>query len=308
MTSETPAPIPLKNASSPPQWTLQGHVFNAQSLVPGLYVVATPIGNLGDITFRALSTLAACDMILAEDTRVIRRLLDHYGIQTQVRRFDAHASAAQIEAITTALVSGGSYALVSDAGTPLISDPGSSLVTAVVSAGVKVIPVPGASAMLAALVAGGLASDRFFFEGFLPPKSGDRKRRLRLLASVPGAIVLYEAPHRVLETLKDCEAVLGDRQAVAARELTKLYETVVRGPLSAIAQHFETENPRGEFVLIISQPSEGEALGETDIDSKLAELIQSMSVKDAAAVVAGEMGLPKREVYARALRLSGKAK
>jgi 16S rRNA (cytidine1402-2'-O)-methyltransferase len=173
---------------------------------------------------------------------------------------------------------------------------------------VKIIPVPGASAMLAALVAGGLASDRFFFEGFLPPKSGDRRRRLRLLASVPGAIVLYEAPHRVLETLKDCEAVLGDRQAVAARELTKLYETVVRGSLSSIATYFEAENPRGEFVLVINQPVEGEAVGEADIDAKLTELMREMSVKDAAAVVAGEMGLAKREVYARALRLSGKAK
>jgi 16S rRNA (cytidine1402-2'-O)-methyltransferase len=301
----------LPTPSSPPVnpvWSHNGHIFPAQRLLPGLYVVATPIGNLGDITLRALSTLAACDVILAEDTRVVRRLLDHYGIQTNVRRFDAHASDAQIQAIVAALKAGGSYALVSDAGTPLVSDPGSSLVSAAVGAGIKVIPIPGASALLAALVAGGLSSDRFFFEGFLPPKSGDRRRRLRLLAGVPGAIVLYEAPHRVLETLADCEAVLGNREAVAARELTKLYETVVRGSLADIALHFQAEAPRGEFVLVINQPGEAEAAGESDIDATLSELMQTMSIKDAAAVVAGEMGLPKREVYARALRLSGKTK
>jgi 16S rRNA (cytidine1402-2'-O)-methyltransferase len=296
----TPTP---SHPTIPAEWSLNGHKIPAQSLLPGLYVVATPIGNLSDITLRALSTLAACDMILAEDTRVIKRLLDHYGIQTQVRRFDAHASDAQITAIVAALKSGGSYALVSDAGTPLVSDPGSSLVAALVSANIKVVPVPGASAMLAALVAGGLSSDRFFFEGFLPPKSGDRRRRLRLLAGVPGAIVLYEAPHRVLETLADCEAVLGNREAVAARELTKLYETVVRGTLSSLAAHFSTEAPRGEFVLVINQPGEADTAGEPDIDEKLTDLMRTMSVKDAAAVLAGEMGLPKREVYARALRL-----
>jgi 16S rRNA (cytidine1402-2'-O)-methyltransferase len=296
--------VPPQSPPPHPEWSHNGHKISAQRLVPGLYVVATPIGNLGDITLRALSTLAACDVILAEDTRVVRRLLDHYGIQTHVRRFDAHASDAQITAIVAALSSGGSYALVSDAGTPLVSDPGSSLVSAIVGAGIKVFPIPGASAMLAALVAGGLSSDRFFFEGFLPPKSGDRRRRLRLLAGVPGAIVLYEAPHRVLETLADCEAVLGNRPAVAARELTKLYETIVRGSLSSLSAHFEAESPRGEFVLVINQPVEGEAAGEADIDEKLTELMESMSVKDAAAVVAGEMGLPKREVYARALRLS----
>jgi 16S rRNA (cytidine1402-2'-O)-methyltransferase len=287
-------------------WTHGGSTFTAQTLSPGLHIIATPIGNLSDITLRALATLAAADMILAEDTRMARRLTDHYGIETPTRRFDAHASQAQIAAILREIATGAAYALISDAGTPLVSDPGSALVRQAVEAGVMVHPVPGASAVLAALVVAGLPADRFFFEGFLPSKSGDRRRRLRALADVPGALVFYEAPHRVLETLADLQAVLGDRHAAAARELTKLYETVVRGPLSAIAAHFEHEAPRGEFVLVISQPQEAAAMDDTAIDATLTALMQEMSVKDAASVAAGELGLARREVYARALRLAGK--
>ena len=297
-----PAPDPAHPA--PRTWTHGGSVFPARALPPGLHVVATPIGNLGDITLRALATLAAADMILAEDTRMARRLSEHYGIVTRARRFDAHASPAQIAVILREIAAGAAYALISDAGTPLVSDPGSTLVRQAVEAGLAVHPVPGSSAVLAALVVAGLPADRFFFEGFLPPKSGDRRRRLRQLAGVPGALVFYEAPHRILETLADLQAVLGDREAAAARELTKLYETVIRGPLSAIAAHFQTEEPRGEFVLVISQPEEAAEADESAIERTLTALMQTMSVKDAAAVAAGELGLPKREVYARALRLA----
>ncbi|MFM9976018.1 MAG: 16S rRNA (cytidine(1402)-2'-O)-methyltransferase [Beijerinckiaceae bacterium] len=287
-------------------WSSGGSIFTAQKLLPGLHIVATPIGNLGDITLRGLATLAAADMILAEDTRMARRLTDHYGIKTPTRRFDAHASAAQTAIIMAELTAGAAYALISDAGTPLVSDPGSTLVVQLVQAGITVHPVPGASALLAALVVAGMPADRFFFEGFLPPKTGDRRRRLRALAGVPGALVFYEAPHRILETLVDLQAILGNRHAAAARELTKLYETVIRGPLRDITAHFEKEAPRGEFVLVISPPAEAVEENGADLDEQLTALMQQMSVKDAAAVIAGEQGLPKREVYARALRIASK--
>jgi 16S rRNA (cytidine1402-2'-O)-methyltransferase len=287
-------------------WTFNGMVVPARALTPGLYVVATPIGNLGDITLRALSTLAAADIILGEDTRVACHLTEHYCIRTRIRRFDAHASDHQIEAVLRELRQGAAYALISDAGTPLLSDPGASLVMRAAGEGIAVHPLPGASALLSALVVAGLPVGRFFFEGFLPPKSGDRKRRLRELSMVPGALVFYEAPHRVLETLADLQAILGDRQAAAGRELTKLYETVVRGPISSIAAHFEEQAPRGEFVLVVAAPGEAEAATADDVDTRLRALMADMSVKDAAAVAAAELGLPRREVYARALLLQGK--
>jgi 16S rRNA (cytidine1402-2'-O)-methyltransferase len=288
-------------------WICNGVVMPARGLNPGLHVVATPIGNLGDVTLRALSALAAADAILAEDTRIARRLTQHYGIRTRIRRFDAHAGDAQIAGLIGELQGGAALALVSDAGTPLLSDPGASLVMRAAAAGVKVYPLPGASALLAALVTAGLPADRFFFEGFLPPKSGDRKRRLRTLAAVPGALVFYEAPHRVPETLADLQAILGDRPASAARELTKLYETVVRGPLSDLAAHFEQQAPRGEFVIVVAPPPEGEAGDSGDIDARLKELMQGMSVKDAASVAAAEFGLPRREVYAKGLLMQDKS-
>ncbi len=296
-----------------PCWSLGGIMVPSRRLPPGLHVVATPIGNLADITLRALSTLAAADAILAEDTRMSRRLLDHYGIRRPVRRFDAHAGEAQVTAAVEAMAGGQALALVSDAGTPLLSDPGSLLVMRCAAAGVAVHPLPGPSALLAALVTAGLPADRFFFEGFLPPKAGDRRRRIRELAAVPGALVFYEAPHRVAETLADLEAVLGDRPAATARELTKLHETIVRGTLASLRAHVERESPRGEFVLVVGAPGLADTGAADDLDGRLTALMERMSVKDAAAVVAGETGRPKREVYARALRLAagesdGKAK
>ncbi len=283
---------------------LDGQRVAARALQPGLHVVATPIGNLGDMTLRGLSVLAAADLILAEDTRVTHRLVQHYGIATPVRRFDAHASAAQIAKVAETVQAGQAIALVSDAGTPLLSDPGGSLVRAVVATGGAVWPLPGASALLAGLVTSGLGESGFFFGGFLAPKTGDRKRRLRELASIPGALVFYEAPHRVAETLADMQAVLGDRAACAARELTKLHEEVMRGPLSVLASRFASGEPRGEFVLIIGPPAPEAAASADDVDARLTEALKLHSVKDAAALVAAETGLPRREAYARALRLA----
>jgi 16S rRNA (cytidine1402-2'-O)-methyltransferase len=288
-------------------WTLGGQIVPAPRLASGLHIVATPIGNLGDITIRALHVLAAADTVLAEDTRVAGKLLDHFGIRTQIRRFDAHASPAQRSAVISSIKGGAAVALISDAGTPLLSDPGAELVREAVAAGITVQALPGASALLAGLVVSGVPADTFTFAGFLAPKSGDRRRRLRELASIPAALVFYEAPHRVLETLDDMRAVLGDRQAAAARELTKLHESTIRGPLGVLRSHFATHEPRGEFVIVVEPPGAAPEAGETDIDTRLVEAMTTMSVKDAAATVAGEMGLVRREVYARALRLAGKS-
>jgi 16S rRNA (cytidine1402-2'-O)-methyltransferase len=282
-------------------WTLDGAARTAPRLTPGLHVVATPIGNLRDITIRALDVLAAADAVLAEDTRVTQRLLTHYGIRAKLRRFDAHATPAARKALVDELSAGAALALVSDAGTPLLSDPGSLLVQECAAAGVQVWALPGPSALLAALASVGIAADRFFFEGFLPPKSGDRRRRIRALVAVPGALVFYEAPHRVEETLSDLLAVLGDRPAATARELTKLHETVRQGTLSRLLEDVRVVAPRGEYVLVVGAPAETETV--LDLDGLLRVAMATMSIKDAAAVVSAEAGLPRREVYARALRL-----
>jgi 16S rRNA (cytidine1402-2'-O)-methyltransferase len=284
-----------------PVWTLDGLRRAAPRLTAGLHVVATPIGNLRDITIRALDALAAADAVLAEDTRVTQRLLTHYGIRSKLRRFDAHASAAARAELVAALRTGAALVMVSDAGTPLLSDPGAELVRDCLGAGVAVTALPGPSALLAALASAGVAADRFFFEGFLPPKSGDRRRRIRALAQVPGALVFYEAPHRVEEALTDLLAVLGDRPAATARELTKMHETVRQGTLEELLDDVRTTPSRGEYVVIVGAPEEAAAV--LDVDALLRAAMEGMSVKDAAAVVAAEAGLPKREVYARALRL-----
>jgi 16S rRNA (cytidine1402-2'-O)-methyltransferase len=285
------------------QWSFGGQMRSAPRLAPGLHIVATPIGNLRDVTIRALDALAGADAVLAEDTRVTMRLLAHYAIKVPIRRFDAHADAGRRATVVAELKAGAALALVSDAGTPLLSDPGAELVREAAAAGVPVWPLPGPSALLAALATAGVPADRFFFEGFLPAKSGDRRRRVKALAAVPGALVLYEAPHRVEETLADLLAILGDRPAATARELTKLHETVVRGSLAGLLDGVRAVAPRGEYVIVVGEGAPGAAAGADDVDARLREAMAAMSVKDAAAVVAAELGLPRREVYARALRL-----
>src|SRR5215212_1507624 len=238
-------------------FTAFGLAAEAESLAPGLYVVATPIGNLKDVSFRALSTLAAADAVLAEDTRVTKTLLAHYGITTPLVAYHEHSNAAVRERMIHRLKEGRVLALVSDAGTPLVSDPGYKLVQTAITEGVPVTPIPGPSAILTALVVSGLPTDRFFFEGFLPPKSAARRARLGEIALVPGTLMLFEAPHRLPDMLADAAAVLGERQAVVARELTKLFETVRRGTLAELAAQFAEEGPpKGEIVVLI-----GEATG-----------------------------------------------
>jgi 16S rRNA (cytidine1402-2'-O)-methyltransferase len=286
-------------------FTAFGLRAEAQPLAPGLHVVATPIGNLGDITFRALASLAAADAVIAEDTRVSKTLLAHYGIATPLVAYHEHNAAVIRPHLLARLESGAALALISDAGTPLVSDPGFKLVAEAIEKGVPVTAAPGPSAVLAALVVAGLPTDRFFFEGFLPHKSGARRQRAAALKAVPGTLVLFESPRRLAESLEDLAAVLGDRQAAMCRELTKRFETVRRGSLSELARQFAAEPPpKGELVLVIAPPGEAEAAHD-DLDARIEAALAKHSIKDAAAIVAGETGLPRRKVYARALEIAG---
>jgi 16S rRNA (cytidine1402-2'-O)-methyltransferase len=294
------APIPAAG------YTAFGLRAEAEKIEPGLHVVATPIGNLKDISFRALSTLAAAHAVIAEDTRVTKTLLAHYGISTPLIAYHEHNAKVIRPHLLARLEAGDRLALVSDAGTPLVSDPGFKLVQEALERGVHVTSVPGPSAVLAALVVAGLPTDRFFFEGFLPQKSGPRRARLAELAAVPGTLVFFESPRRLAETLADSAAVLGPRPAAIARELTKMYESVRRGRLDELAGALAAEDPpRGEIVLLVAPPGEGAAaLAEADLDAKISEALAAYSVKDAASVVSAATGQPRRQVYARALQLS----
>ncbi|MDE2577261.1 MAG: 16S rRNA (cytidine(1402)-2'-O)-methyltransferase [Hyphomicrobiales bacterium] len=287
-------------------FSLEGAVFAAPAPPAGLHVVATPIGNLRDITLRALDILAGADAVLCEDTRVARTLMDHFAISATLIAYHEHNAAEMRPKILARLAAGEALALTSDAGTPLVSDPGYKLVGDALAAGAAVYAAPGASALLAGLVVAGLPTDAFFFAGFLPPKSAARRARLAELRMTPGTLVFYESPRRIAETLADCIAALGDRPAATARELTKKFETTRRGRLSDLAALYaQGEETRGEMVLLIAPPQPEEA-DEATLDARLLATMQTHSVKDAAAIVAGETGLPRREVYARALRLGGK--
>jgi 16S rRNA (cytidine1402-2'-O)-methyltransferase len=291
-------------------YTVLGLRAEAEPIRPGLHVVATPIGNLKDISFRALATLAAADAIIAEDTRVTRILLAHYGIATPLVAYHEHNAAVMRPHLLARLKAGAALALVSDAGTPLVSDPGFKLVADAVADGIDVVPVPGPSAVLAALVVAGLPTDRFFFEGFLPPRSAARRQRIAELAAVPGTLVFFESPRRAAEVLEDLAAVLGNRPAAMARELTKHYETVRRGSLSELASELASgEPPKGEIVLLVGPPSSAAPeIMAGDIDARILKALETLSVKDAAAVVSGESGQPRRKVYARAVELAAKRK
>jgi 16S rRNA (cytidine1402-2'-O)-methyltransferase len=287
-------------------FTALGLKAEAEPIAPGLHVVATPIGNLGDITLRALSTLAAADAVIAEDTRVTRALLAHYGMATPLVAYNEHNAAVVRPHLIARLAAGASLALVSDAGTPLVSDPGFKLVGEALAAGIAVASVPGPSAVLAALVVAGLPTDRFFFEGFLPPRSPARRARINELRAIPATLVFFESPRRLAETLADLAAELGPRPAVVARELTKLYETTRRGPLDRLAAEFAAEPaPKGEIVVLIGPPEGVAEVSDDEIDRRLTKALESLSVKDAAAAVSAEAGVARRKVYARAIALSG---
>jgi 16S rRNA (cytidine1402-2'-O)-methyltransferase len=298
--------VSREDAPRAPGYAAFGLRAEAEKIAPGLHLVATPIGNLKDISFRALSTLAAADAVVAEDTRVTKTLLAHYGISTPLVAYHEHNAQVMRPHLIARLEAGAALALVSDAGTPLISDPGYKLVGEALERGVKVTSVPGPSAVLAALVVAGLPTDRFFFEGFLPAKSGARRTRLAELARIPGTLVIFESARRVAETLEDCAAVLGPREAAIARELTKLYESVRRGRLDTLAAALrEEEPPKGEIVLLIAPPdAAAEATSEAELDARIEAALAEHSLKDAASVVSAATGRPRREVYARAIKLA----
>jgi 16S rRNA (cytidine1402-2'-O)-methyltransferase len=271
---------------------------------PGcLYVVATPMGNRGDITLRAIDTLRQVDRVLAEDTRHTRGLLTHLGIDTPLQSLHEHNEDADVGGLVDQLRHGARFALVSDAGTPLISDPGYPLVRACRTAGIVVVAIPGPSAAIAALSVAGLPTDRFRFEGFLPRKPGARRECLRQLSDDVVTLVLYESCHRILDTLRDAADVLGaDRPAVLARELTKRFETVLSGTLSDLVERVAADpnQQRGEMVLLIAGQLDREA---QDHDDLLRILLAELPVKQAAAIVARYGGRGKNEVYQRALAL-----
>lgn len=279
--------------------------FSARRLEPALYLVATPIGNLGDITIRALETLAAADILACEDTRVTRVLLDRYGIRRRTTAYHEHNAAEAGPKLVEAVLAGKSVALVSDAGTPLVSDPGFRLVGEVVEAGGRVVPIPGASALLAALTASGLPSDTFLFAGFLPVKAGQRKTRLNELRAVPATLVFYESPRRLADCLAAMSEVLGDREVAIGRELTKTFEEMRRGSLAALALAYAGEDtPRGEVVICVAPPQEAASTVE-DVDALLLSLAGEMGASRAAGEAAKMTGARKADLYRRLMELKG---
>ncbi|MDD7909583.1 16S rRNA (cytidine(1402)-2'-O)-methyltransferase [Pseudovibrio exalbescens] len=285
------------------RFSIGENTFNARSIQSGLYIVSTPIGNLGDITVRALETLAACDFVACEDTRVTGVLMQRFGLKTPLMTYHEHNAAKQRPKILEALEAGKAIALVSDAGTPLISDPGYRLVNDVVEAGHSVFPIPGASALLTGLVGAGLPSDTVLFAGFLSQKAGARQKRLEEVKDIPATLIFYESPHRLSATLADMARILGpERPGVVARELTKKFEEFQRAPLQDLVERYSGDRPKGEIVILIGPPAEKEP-DAADADRLLLEALQTMPVSAAAKTVSKATGLERKTLYARAMEL-----
>jgi len=301
------APINTEGQMEPSThgFILEGHLFAAPKAAAGLHLVATPIGNLGDITLRALQTLAGVDVIACEDTRITRRLTERYGIAAELAPYHEHNAPTARPKILQRLAQGGSVALVSDAGTPLVSDPGFKLVREACAAGHAVVALPGPSSVLAALTIAGLPTDRFFFEGFLPSKVTARRARLAELARIDATLVVFESGNRLQEALGDLADTMGAREAAICRELTKLHEEIKRATLSELAAQVDRLETRGEFVLVIGPPpANAQMLSAEALDDLLRESLRHHSVKDAVAHAVELSGRGRREVYARALELA----
>lgn len=271
-------------------------------LAPGLYLVATPIGNLADITLRALRVLAEADVVLAEDTRVSGKLLAAHAISAKLERYDEHAAQRARPRVLAALAAGARVALISDAGTPLVSDPGYRLVKEAVAQGSPVFPIPGASAVMAALTVADLPTDRFLFAGFPPPKSAARKTFLGELAAIRATLIFFEGGPRLAASLADMAEVFGPREAAVARELTKLHETVIRGSLDVLAADARFAAPKGEIVVLVGPGEDAVATAE-QADTALAEALTRLGPAAAASEVSRALRLPRRDLYARALEL-----
>jgi 16S rRNA (cytidine1402-2'-O)-methyltransferase len=303
-----PAPTNTTTDQSAPAvrtFAVAGHLLTAPKAAPGLHLVATPIGNLGDITLRALETLAGVDIIACEDTRITRRLTERFGISGLLKPYHEHNAALARPKILQRLAQGASIALVSDAGTPLISDPGFKLVREACAAGHPVIALPGPSSVLAALAVAALPTDRFFFEGFLPSRQMARRGRLAELARIDATLVMFESGNRIQDTLHDLAEIMDGRDAAICRELTKLHEEVRRAPVSELAAMADALETRGEFVVVVGPPAaNARIMTEADLDDLLRSSLQTNSVKDAVAHAVEMSGRPRREIYARALELA----
>jgi 16S rRNA (cytidine1402-2'-O)-methyltransferase len=282
--------------------------------MPGkLYVVATPIGNLSDITERAIQTLKNVHLIACEDTRHTKKLLQHFGINTKTISYHEHNELQREKELIDLLIQGRDIAVVSDAGTPAINDPGYRIVRAAIDQKIDIVPIPGPSALITALVASGLPTTDFFYAGFLPARSTARQTRLKELSSIPATMVFYEAPHRLLATLKDALEIFGERQAVVARELTKLHEDIRRGRLSELVEHYQTtQEPRGEIVLLIDKTviasDVDKAAGNSSVNQLVTEFeSQGLDHRAALKKAARELGLPRAEAYRRLLAERGRS-
>ncbi|MDX2143758.1 MAG: 16S rRNA (cytidine(1402)-2'-O)-methyltransferase [Rhodospirillaceae bacterium] len=306
MTKKLPATTKPEAASQPnagPDDRQSNAAAAPGGLYPtGLYVVATPIGNLGDLSARAIATLKAADVVACEDTRVTAVLLRRFGIATPMTAYHDHNAERVRPKLLAQLREGATVALVSDAGTPLISDPGYKLVKECVESGIAVVPIPGPSAPLAALMAAGLPTDRFYFGGFLPQKSAARRSALEDVKSLKATLVFFESPHRLATTLADMAQVLGERPAAVGREITKLHEEFKRGPLGVLARDFGDGNVRGEIVIVVDGADEQPVA--IDVEAALRDALKTSSVRDAAETVSKLTGQPRREIYARALAIA----
>ena len=275
-------------------------------MVGTLYVVATPIGNLEDITLRALRVLKEVDVIAAEDTRHTQILLNHYGIRTPLTSYHEHNEKTKARQLMSRLERGEQIALVSDAGTPAISDPGYRLAVEAIRGRIPVIPIPGASALTAVLSAGGLPTDRFVFDGFLPAKKQERRARLRALSSETGTLVIYEAPHRLTETLNDLAEILGDREIVLAREVSKVHEEFLRGRLTEVAKQVAGREIKGELTLLIGGSRGQSEVSQEQIEEEIRKLKDDgLRVKEIAEILGEKYGYSKKEIYRLALAQSG---
>jgi 16S rRNA (cytidine1402-2'-O)-methyltransferase len=289
-----------------PDFLLGSSRITAPPLKPGLYLVATPIGHLKDITLRALETLAAADVVFCEDTRITARLLARYGISKELKPYHDHNAAKVRPLILSRIAAGQSVALTSDAGTPLISDPGFRLVKEALAGDLTVDMIPGASAPLTALALSALPADRFLFAGFLPAKRGERRRRLAELASVPATLIFFDTPPRIADTLADIAAVLGSREVAIARELTKIHQEILRGsPTDLAALIGGRGGLKGEITLIIAPPAADAPASDAAMERALEEALQSMSMSKAASEVAREFNRSRHDVYDLALKLRG---
>ena len=287
------------------RYSIGAAVFEAEKCRGGLYVTATPIGNLRDITIRALETLAGVDRVLCEDTRTTGKLLERYGIRTKLSPYHEHNAQKVRPAILAGLAAGEAIALVSDAGMPLVSDPGYKLVAEAIAAGHRVEAIPGASATLTALALSGLPTDRFLFAGFLSNKTSERQSALEELKGIRASLIFFESPHRIVDTLLAVADVMGERMVAVSRELTKLHEEVVRGPASEVAAVFSARpSIKGEITLVVGPPDAADLMAsQEDIDAALRASAEAMPAGQAAADVARRLGITKKEAYARLLAL-----